>query len=402
MRSFSYLLILLSSLACAANEQDDLEAILKSTEQAVEEFRKSEDLKTLLAIKKGQAAATQMADEIDGNEADYMRMGNVRKVSEEILEVKLPESTSATPNLQKKKTLDPDAFIFVSLSMPKGTLRSLFEYAVARKDEMNIKFVTRGWKQKEFRLTMSRFAKLWPSSTDPSKFPQMITHPKLFETMKVDMVPAIAVKVNKGYWGLIKGVNSVELAEYYVEKGDDFGSVRGQVYPIEEPNLIDEIKRAADNYDWSKGVERATESARRAKPTTDLPTSRIDESYLVDLTIRAKKEIRHPDGRVIVEPGQLVNPLMEMSMSNDYVFFDARDRRQIEIVKEWISTKKRVQLIASSLPDDPLERMMIKKELGLPIGMLNSMIASRFKLRAVPSIVEQENLLIRVTIKGVN
>lgn len=401
MRLFSLLSMFIFCFSTAADDKSDLESILNETEKAIEEVRKNEDQETLKSLLHGERKASDLVKEIDKNKNSYMRMGNVKKVSEDVLQVKLPESTEATPNLNKSKKLDPDAFIFVSLSMPKGTLRSLFEYAVSNKDNMNIKFVTRGWKRKEFQLTISRFASLWPNNKDQSQMPQMITHPKLFESMNIDMVPAIAVKVDSGYWGVIKGVNSVELAKYYIDKGDEFGSVRGPMYPIEEPNLIDEIKKAANDYDWSKGVEKAKNSARLAQPTMDLPRATVDESYLVDLTIRSTKEILHPNGQVVVKAGQLVNPLMDMTMSKSYIFFDASDPKQVLVVQEWIATKGSVQLIASRLPSDPVERMVIKEKLGLPIGMLNKLIARRFKLKAVPSIVEQENLLVRVTTKGI-
>ena len=89
-------------------------------------------------------------------------------------------------------------------------------------------------------------------------------------------------------------------------------------------------------------------------------------------------------------------------MHQAFIFFDGTSRRQVEQVKKWQRENDYVDLIATDLPENHEDKMALKAELGQPIGFINKLISKRFKLKAVPAIVTQEDLMVRVKIKKVD
>lgn len=111
----------------------------------------------------------------------------------------------------------------------------------------------------------------------------------------------------------------------------------GPTYPIIEPDMLKEIERNLREKEKSgelaklqqEAIRRSEQAALNPKPVEGLRRTREPRSYYFDPSIVANRRITTPDGKVIVEAGQRLNPLDQMSMSQWLIFFDARDPAQV-------------------------------------------------------------------------
>ena len=100
-----------------------------------------------------------------------------------------------------------------------------------------------------------------------------------------------------------------------------------------------------------------------------------------------------PDGKVIVEKGQKVNPLNEMSMTKWLIFFDARDEKQIRkaeaLIKQAQGNAKPI-LTGGSYLD--LQKRWKKQVYFDQQGTL----VKKFGIKQIPAVVYQEGKLLRI------
>ena len=138
--------------------------------------------------------------------------------------------------------------------------------------------------------------------------------------------------------------------------------------------------------------ERAIESFWSRAHFEHLPAAERARERLIDPTIQAKADIRHPDGRVIVRAGETVNPLDRMPFSQRLVVFDATSPAQVakaralgEAPGGW----------PADLPGDALRPgrgwdgfRAVEDALDAPVYLLTPDLRTRFALERVPATVE--------------
>jgi conjugal transfer pilus assembly protein TraW len=120
----------------------------------------------------------------------------------------------------------------------------------------------------------------------------------------------------------------------------DFGSF-GPTFPIQEEDLMLVLQKrlVLAQQDEMQKAFIATVEKPKGKP---FPKARKLRAYDYDPTLTVQEEIQDSQGKTIVAKGTKVNPLDQYSLTEDLLFFDGDDPRQVAWAKslqgKWILT----------------------------------------------------------------
>mgnify|MGYP001792038942 CR=1 FL=1 len=171
--------------------------------------------------------------------------------------------------------------------------------------------------------------------------------------------------------------------------------IRGEVFPVAEPDLFSEIQSKFDRLEAAGEVDRLNErfrdraiaAAERPPHVEGISNTVTPRSYLFDPTITVRDEIRTPDGTVLARAGDQFNPLDFTSMRQRLVFFDGDVPAQVEWARlEFDQSEEVVQPILIGGPVLELSRDWKRQVFFDQGGKLSSM----FGIAHVPARVTRE------------
>ena len=177
---------------------------------------------------------------------------------------------------------------------------------------------------------------------------------------------------------LIFGLLPVSLAS-----GKNLGAI-GRTYPIEEPDLVEEITAAID-YEKLARVMAEQRRNYQAKDIHALPTVKRDRKFLVDMTYTLDHDIPGENGQIMYPRGLTWNPLDYVSLQGPLVVINSEDEKQVEwFLKSPYNKNRQVKLLISAGFAAPL-----MKQLDRPVFYLTKTIADRLQLAAAPCVITQ-------------
>ena len=103
---------------------------------------------------------------------------------------------------------------------------------------------------------------------------------------------------------------------------------------------------------------------------------------LVDLTETVKENYSDTQGRLLVAAGTRINPLQIMPLTYKLFFIDAKDHRQLQLVKTRASKTDKIILLGGSVFN---AAKYLDRQVYLDIPGLNK----RMMIKKLPSIVSQ-------------
>lgn len=118
----------------------------------------------------------------------------------------------------------------------------------------------------------------------------------------------------------------------------------GDLYPINEPDLIGTIKQRLGDMEQSGELikkqeefkQRVIENSLRPKPVGGLAIAQENITRFFDPSFVVGKDIADHKGRIFAKKGQRVNSLDSIPFSQTLYFIDADDKRQLE----WYRTQR--------------------------------------------------------------
>jgi len=299
----------------------------------------------------------------------------------------------------RPKVPDNIMYVYISLSMPEETIRSLFLQALDDKELRTVVFVLRGWDAPGPNTLVARLNRLFPDAQKLRELPNVQINPTLFQQQNIALVPTFSTKSSGGRWGSVVGSTSIADAVRRIEKNLYDGEVIGHTFEIEEPDILKLIQARLENVDWESHVERVKKDVL-TKPTVGraLPYATSSSSYLVDLTIVNNGDLKGTSGEIFAPAGVSLNPFDYMTTSRRYIFFDANSDEQIQQALLWKHENDYTTMI-STIPVRTTEgRKNAIARLGQPVHEINEMLISRFKIREVPAIAYQDGKMLRVDV----
>jgi conjugal transfer pilus assembly protein TraW len=123
----------------------------------------------------------------------------------------------------------------------------------------------------------------------------------------------------------------------------DLGVI-GPVYPIAEPDLLQEIQAVLKAKQASGELERLqAEASRRIQariatpvPVAGLKRAQTPRRTFFDPTVRFDENITDHQGRVVVAAGTVANPLSVVTWHRELLFFDGRDPAQVAYARDLV------------------------------------------------------------------
>jgi conjugal transfer pilus assembly protein TraW len=136
------------------------------------------------------------------------------------------------------------------------------------------------------------------------------------------------------------GAGGLHAAAAVERAATDLGVV-GPLYPIAEPNLLDEIQAQLSKAERDGSIARLQNEARaRAEarlldppPLAGIAAARTARTHWYDPTVTFESPIVDADGRVLVAAGERRNPFDTVTYTRTLIFFDGRDPRQVDYVR---------------------------------------------------------------------
>ena len=183
-------------------------------------------------------------------------------------------------------------------------------------------------------------------------------------------------------------------------RAQDLGVI-GPVYPIAEPSLLEVILgklRAAEQDGTLARLQRDAQARVRKTvddpaPVAGLGRARQARRFHHDPSIVVQEAILDSDGRVIVPPGTVVNPLDTVRLGQALLFFDARDREQVEQARKLVDARHgQVKVILTGGSYLDLMRRWQRPVFYDQQGALTT----RLGIRHVPALVTQDGRRLRI------
>lgn len=291
--------------------------------------------------------------------------------------------------------------LFISLGMAPGALASAVDLA---RTDPRVTLVLRGAPpgQRVQEVAQAiRAAGSVPAGEEGGTVPSTLIDPPRFRDMGIDHVP-VMVRMQEGVTTTrVRGLFNPQWLDEQVATGHtgDLGQ-HGPTYAITEDDMEERIKTALANMDFEAQRTRALRHAWDNLPMIDLPTASRDSERELDPTITAQQSLIAPDGRVIFQEGQRINPLELVPMHTRLVIIDPRDPAQVAFAREQgrKANDDVMYLFTRLAGDEPWQaHAQLVGELGRPVYLFVDAVRERFGVRAVPTVIEAAGTRFRIT-----
>lgn len=174
----------------------------------------------------------------------------------------------------------------------------------------------------------------------------------------------------------------------------------GRIYPISEPDMLEELRTKAASVDWNKMVdkEKQKEKIKNFKPETlvSLPAAKQDRAYLVDMTYTLDVDLPDGKGGLLYPKGYSFNPLDYTQLRGKLIVIDGSDPRQVA----WFDASPYRDDINIKLLLTGGSYYQLMEKFRRPVFYYMQPMATRLQVEAVPAIVEQAGKMLKVTEVG--
>ena len=180
----------------------------------------------------------------------------------------------------------------------------------------------------------------------------------------------------------------------------DLGTI-GPVYSIQEPHLLDFIRKRLQEKERSgelkkleeQARERAVNGVRQPTPVAGIKTTETARTFYYDPTLTLDRNVVDDRGNLLFAAGTRKNPLEIVSLSKHLLFLDGRDKRQVQRARELIAFyggRVKPILVAGSYLD-------LMKAWRTPVYYdQQGVLTRRLGIKQVPAIVSQDGRRLRI------
>lgn len=175
----------------------------------------------------------------------------------------------------------------------------------------------------------------------------------------------------------------------------DYGT-HGQLFNIKEVSLLEEIAQKLAEAKASGKLDglqeefkrKVKEKVLRPVAVAHIKKARKNRSWTYSPIYRQETDIKNAKGRVIVPAGTVVNGLDKLSWGEPLIFIDGDDKEQVN----WAKARKGKIVLTNGAPLD------LQKTLNRRVYFdQGGIYCHRFKIEAVPAIVEQDGTLLKIS-----
>jgi len=170
----------------------------------------------------------------------------------------------------------------------------------------------------------------------------------------------------------------------------------GAVYPIVEPDALEEIRARAAQVDWKKvfNREKMTRGVREYRPhdLVKLPAARHARTFLADMSHTLDMDIPDGKGGILYPKGYTFNPLDYIKLTRTLVIINGNDKRQVE----WFRTSPWNKDLNAMLLLTDGSYFKLGERLKRPVFYADRLMVTKLGLKVVPSVVVQKGRMMEV------
>ena len=173
--------------------------------------------------------------------------------------------------------------------------------------------------------------------------------------------------------------------------------VWGEVWPIEEPDLLAQVETALEGMEASGELARMNEDARaRARERLEAPPpvpgivpATQPRTWLYDPAVVVQEDIVGPGGIPIAPAGTRIEPLAHRPLTQTLLFIDGRRRAEVDWALAQVAPTRIILL--SGRPFD-----LARAHARVFYFDQGGTLAERFGIGATPARIRQERLRLRI------
>lgn len=291
------------------------------------------------------------------------------------------------PTAQKQE----DFAILISFSMSDAEIKDALQTAAEAGGRVYLKGLKKG--HTSITQTMKILRGL---AVDLKSQPEANFNPTVFDDYSVTQVPFIIYRKGKDSY-TAKGIMNLRWIKGKSldgEKPGDFG-VMGPTYPVEEVSLIETMKQRMAQYDWEGQKKKTIQTFWSRQAFEVLPPAVVDQVWFINPTVKVTSDVKNPRGDILARAGDIINPLDNPVMAQNFVVFDATDLRQVEWATKVISSKNNVgqMVLMTSRVDQKKgwEHMdALRSHFNSEVYVMPKELVKRFKLGALPVFISPD------------
>ncbi|ATG92588.1 TrbC family F-type conjugative pilus assembly protein [Methylomonas koyamae] len=315
----------------------------------------------------------------------------------------LKHAPSPQPFAKPKRDQRRHYVLYASTSLGRTGLLNLFEAAAGRDDVLVVfRGIRDGQRVQEFIREIHGLAQ----TLDAQRVPSIELDPTRFQNAHIQVVPSLTVEEGDRVLAKVEGVTDIAWLEAQLKSRQapddrvvDLG-VHGDTQAIAELDLIEVMKTRMAGIDWAAKKREAQAHFWQKAELLSLVTARQDRERLIDITVTAPRDVVTPAGQIIVRQGHRINPLSQLPFTQRLVVFDATQPDQVAAAEREgkAVTGRPVTYLITGLERDQGWQAFnaLEQRLGQSVFLLTADVRQRFNLEAVPSVVEQDGMHIKV------
>lgn len=284
--------------------------------------------------------------------------------------------------------------VFISLSMPKQTIKTLFQQARGRADVL---FLVRGWTPPHFTIVTQTLKQLMVDAGGMDI--NVAIDPYPFRSYHIKQVPVFLHERKGGDWRRVTGEIGLDRAIDEIERGN-FNRTLGATYKIAEPDIVEEIQKRGAAFDWDKEkariAERYATNMDGSKPLVNLPRVEVSREFYVDPSITLLEDVTDINGKVLAPKGMSINPFATVTFSKSFIAFNPDDAKQLALAQRWAKEFAPVMLLATHLPTPVKNKPTLAQLMGQSVYPLSPELIDRMGIVAVPSLIRQQGMALRI------
>jgi conjugal transfer pilus assembly protein TraW len=168
----------------------------------------------------------------------------------------------------------------------------------------------------------------------------------------------------------------------------------GMTYRIAERDALTEIEERARQVDWDKILDKKKIENYQGPPNKGgLPQAQHDRVFQVDMTYTTEIDVPDGKGGNLYPKGYTFNPLDYVKYPKILVVINGNDPEQVK----WLAASEYAKRLDVTLLLTEGVYGAVVKRVNRPAFYANRKIIERLKLKAVPSIIRQQDRIMEVT-----
>ena len=256
-----------------------------------------------------------------------------------------------------------ETYIFISGSMGDEAIRRTFKRNLGRKD---VSYFVRGVPEGMSLGEGIKHLQALAAEFDP--VPIVMVDLTAFRYYGVNAVPAVVkVAVDEAYFkqftleekmkgpqprrhpsaiASVFGLNNdswldeqIDIDQCTAKDPCRYGE-QGPLFAIDEPDMVEEMKRRVMAIDWEKKKREAIKRFWTNQVFDELPTATVSAHRHLDPTIHVVNDINDANGNPIRRAGDVVNPLSLRPFTSTLVVFNPKREDEIALVKAEVARRQ--------------------------------------------------------------